>query len=316
MAGLLVVTGPPGAGKSAVSAALAARWEPSALIDGDAFFGFLRSGAIAPWLPEASAQNDVVTVAAGSAAGRFAGGMTTIYAGVIGPWFLPRFAAATGLARLDYVVLLPPLETCLERVASRQGHGFTDLDAARHMHEQFTTRCGALDRRHLLVGPPGDVESVVEHVAAAAASGELRYDVAGTAAHIGLVTVLVDEYDPAIRFFVDALGFELVEDSAARTNDGEPKRWVVVRPPDAGTGVLLARADGDEQRWTIGNQTGGRVGFFLRVDDFDAAHRRMTAAGVTFVESPRDEPYGRVAVFVDIAGNRWDLLGPAGRSGR
>lgn len=128
--------------------------------------------------------------------------------------------------------------------------------------------------------------------------------------HIDLVTIVVDDYDPAIRFFVDALGFELVEDSPARTGDGRPKRWVVVRPPGGGTGVLLARADGDGQAAAVGRQVGGRVGFFLQVDDFDAAHRRMVGAGVEFLAPPRDEPYGRVAVFLDLAGNRWDLLGP------
>ncbi|MFI5780865.1 VOC family protein [Nocardia sp. NPDC051570] len=106
-------------------------------------------------------------------------------------------------------------------------------------------------------------------------------------------------------------GFDLVEDSPAHTTDGRPKRWIVVRPPHAHTGILLARADGDRQTTTVGNQTAGRVGFFLRVDDFDAAHRRMTDRGIEFVTAPRDEPYGRVAVFLDIAGNRWDLLGPA-----
>jgi catechol 2,3-dioxygenase-like lactoylglutathione lyase family enzyme len=128
--------------------------------------------------------------------------------------------------------------------------------------------------------------------------------------HLDLVTIVVDEYDPAIAFFVDVLGFDLVEDSPTTTNDGRPKRWVVVRPPGGGTGVLLARADGPEQRAIVGGQAAGRVGFFLRVDDFEATHRRLAAAGVRFVGAPRDEPYGRVAVFLDIAGNRWDLLGP------
>lgn len=125
-----------------------------------------------------------------------------------------------------------------------------------------------------------------------------------------LVAVVVDDYDEAIAFFVDRVGFELVEDSPVTTNTGEPKRWVVVRPPDATTGMLLARADSDEQRAIVGRQHAGRVGFFLRVDDFAAAHRRMAAAGVEFITAPRDEPYGRVAVFLDVAGNRWDLLGP------
>ncbi|GAA3134436.1 VOC family protein [Planomonospora alba] len=128
---------------------------------------------------------------------------------------------------------------------------------------------------------------------------------------IDLVTVVVDDYDRAIAFFTGALGFELAEDSPSLTNDGRPKRWVVVRPPGGGTGVLLARADGERQRAAVGDQVAGRVGFFLRVDDFEAAHARMAAAGVEFVTAPRTEPYGRIAVFLDVAGNRWDLLGPA-----
>ena len=128
--------------------------------------------------------------------------------------------------------------------------------------------------------------------------------------HLQLITIVVAEYDPAIAFFTGVLGFDLVEDSPSRTNDGRPKRWVVVRPPGAETGILLARADGPDQSAVIGRQLAGRVGFFLRVDDFDAAYARMTAAGVEFVSPPRAEPYGQVVVFLDIAGNRWDLLGP------
>lgn len=125
-------------------------------------------------------------------------------------------------------------------------------------------------------------------------------------------TIIVDDYDEAIEFFTGALGFDLVEDSPAlTTNGGRPKRWVVVRPPGARTGILLARADGEHQAAAIGNQMAGRVGFFLRTDDFDTAYQRMTAAGVRFLTAPRTEPYGRVAVFLDIAGNKWDLLGPA-----
>jgi catechol 2,3-dioxygenase-like lactoylglutathione lyase family enzyme len=129
--------------------------------------------------------------------------------------------------------------------------------------------------------------------------------------HIDLVTIVVDDYDRAIEFFVSALGFELAEDSPSLTNDGRPKRWVIVRPPGGGTGILLARADGDRQSAAIGNQVAGRVGFFLQVGDFDAAHEQMVAAGVEFMSAPRTEPYGRVAVFLDMAGNKWDLLGPA-----
>lgn len=129
--------------------------------------------------------------------------------------------------------------------------------------------------------------------------------------HLQLVAIVVDEYDPAIEFFVEVLGFELTEDSASFTNDGRPKRWVVVRPAGGQTGILLARADGERQSRIVGDQAAGRVGFFLRVDDFDAAYDRMTAAGVEFVTQPVTEEYGRVAVFTDIAGNRWDLLGSA-----
>ena len=126
---------------------------------------------------------------------------------------------------------------------------------------------------------------------------------------ISRVTIVVDEYGPAIEFFVDVLAFELVEDTPSLTNDGREKRWVVVRPPGAETGILLARADGERQDAVVGEQTAGRVGFFLQVDDFDTTYARMQAAGVEFVGEPRFEPYGRVVVFRDIAGNRWDLLG-------
>lgn len=124
-----------------------------------------------------------------------------------------------------------------------------------------------------------------------------------------LVTIIVDEYDPAIDFFVEVLGFELTEDAPSLTNDGRAKRWVVVKPPGARTGLLLARADGERQEGAVGDQMAGRVGFFLRVDDFNEAYERMQTAGVKFITEPRTEAYGRIAVFVDIAGNRWDLLG-------
>jgi catechol 2,3-dioxygenase-like lactoylglutathione lyase family enzyme len=130
------------------------------------------------------------------------------------------------------------------------------------------------------------------------------------AMHIEHTTLIVEDYDEAIRFFVEGLGFELVEDSPSTTTDGRPKRWVVVRPPGAVTGLLLAQADGVEQHAAIGAQYAGRVGLFLRVDDFDAAIDRMRRHRVEFVGEPRNEPYGRVVVFVDVAGNRWDLLGP------
>jgi catechol 2,3-dioxygenase-like lactoylglutathione lyase family enzyme len=128
-------------------------------------------------------------------------------------------------------------------------------------------------------------------------------------AHLELVALVVREYDPAIAFFVNVLGFELVEDGGSLTNNGRPKRWVVVRPRGGATGILLARADGAHQAEVVGNQFAGRVGFFLRVDDFQAAYERMVASGVEFVSPPRVEPYGQMAVFLDLEGNRWDLLG-------
>lgn len=130
-------------------------------------------------------------------------------------------------------------------------------------------------------------------------------------ARLELVTLIVREYDPAIAFFVDLLGFELVEDLPSTTTDGRPKRWVVVRPRGAETGLLLARADGEPQEAIVGAQFAGRVGLFLRVDDFTPTYDRLVAAGVEIVRPPRDEPYGTVAVFQDLEGNRWDLLGPA-----
>ncbi|MGQ4426600.1 VOC family protein, partial [Streptomyces violaceoruber] len=112
---------------------------------------------------------------------------------------------------------------------------------------------------------------------------------------IALVALVVDDYDEEIRFYTEALGFRLAED----TPRPDGSRWVVVEPggPDAGTALLLARAKGEAQRARVGDQTGGRVGFFLHTDDFARDHARMTAAGVTFLEEPRHEPYGSVAVF-------------------
>ncbi|MEU3901993.1 VOC family protein [Streptomyces sp. NPDC045251] len=127
--------------------------------------------------------------------------------------------------------------------------------------------------------------------------------------HIALVALVVDDYDEAVRFYTEALGFRLAEDSARP--DGS--RWVVVEPGtgSGGTALLLARAKDERQRARVGDQTGGRVGFFLHTDDFARDHARMTAAGVTFLEEPRHEPYGSVAAFQDLYGNRWDLLQPA-----
>ncbi|PVE04027.1 VOC family protein [Streptomyces scopuliridis] len=134
--------------------------------------------------------------------------------------------------------------------------------------------------------------------------------------YIALATLVVDDYDKALAFYTRVLGFELIED----TERGDGSRWVVVRPravssdssSSAGSvGLLLARAKDDAERASIGVQTGGRVGFFLHTEDFARDHARMRAAGVRFLEEPRHEPYGSVAVFEDLYGNRWDLIQPA-----
>ena len=119
------------------------------------------------------------------------------------------------------------------------------------------------------------------------------------------VSILVPDYDSAIRFYCNTLGFTLSEDI-----DQGHKRWVTVTPPGGGAKIVLARADTDVQRAAIGQQGGGRVWLFLQTDDFNRDYRRMQAAAVVFEEEPRDEPYGRVAVWRDPFGNRWDLIGP------
>lgn len=177
MAWLLVVTGPPGAGKSTVAAELAQRFEPSVLVEGDAFFAFLARGAIEPWLPESHQQNTVVTEVAAGAAGRFTtGGYMTVYDGIVGPWFLPTFAANTGLDRLHYAVLMPALDRCLERVATRSGHGFSDEAATRKMHAEFAK--AEIDRRHVIVEPPEGVQTVADAIVAAMERGELEHRIA------------------------------------------------------------------------------------------------------------------------------------------
>ena len=122
--------------------------------------------------------------------------------------------------------------------------------------------------------------------------------------HLSAITLIVPDYDAGIDFYCGVMGFDLTEDV-----DQGRKRWVRVTPPGAQTGFILARADDDQQKAAIGKQGAGRVWLFLKVDDFMAEFDRLTAAGVIFEELPRHEPYGKVAVFRDPFGNRWDLLG-------
>lgn len=124
--------------------------------------------------------------------------------------------------------------------------------------------------------------------------------------YLSAITLLVPDYDAGIVFYVDKLGFDLLED----TRLSDTKRWVRVAPKGAETALLLAKADSPDQVAAIGHQTGGRVSFFLHTDDFERDYAAMTAAGVTFLEAPRHEPYGSVVVFQDPFGNKWDLIQP------
>lgn len=174
---LVVVTGPPGAGKSTVARSLSQLFSSSALVAGDDFFGFIDQGYVAPWTAGAHRQNGIVLTAAAAAAGRLAaGGYTVTYDGVVGPWFLDEFGAATGLTQLHYVVLLPPMQVCVARVGSRVGHGFTDLDSTRHMHSEFA---GApIDQRHVMI-PLDSAESIATAVHREVLAGSLVWDVLG-----------------------------------------------------------------------------------------------------------------------------------------
>ena len=173
MGEVIVVTGPPGSGKSTVAEQLAALLDPSALVTGDDFFGFLRSGAIPPWQVDAHEQNTAVLEAAAAATGRMAGYCEVVYDGIVGPWFLGTFSAATRLENLHYAVLLPPLDACLERITRRQGHGFTDLVAATHMWHDFHR--AEIDPRHILGSQQQSSSEIASTLVEQLRDGSLRY---------------------------------------------------------------------------------------------------------------------------------------------
>jgi hypothetical protein len=174
---LIIVTGPPGAGKSTVSRLVADSFDSSVLIPGDWFFGLWRSGAIDPWLPEARPQTGVASRAAAAATGAFArADCQVVYDGFIAPQYLPEFAAVAGLSALHYAVLLPPVRTCVGRVTSRTGHGFTSADATRSMHCDFTQT--ALADRHLIADAEVTPTDVCRQILERLGSGDLLWKAA------------------------------------------------------------------------------------------------------------------------------------------
>jgi len=169
----ILVTGPPGAGKSTVAALVAEAFPTVALVPGDAFFAFWSRGFVQPWRPESRAQNATILTAAGAAVGAYSrGGCQVVYDGVLGPWLLPAFLAGAGPAPVHYVVLLPPLEVCLARVTGRADHPFDDPAATRQMHDEFAR--ADVDPRHLITDGDVDAASVAARVLTRVRDGSAR----------------------------------------------------------------------------------------------------------------------------------------------
>lgn len=171
---LLVLTGPPGAGKSTVAELVVDRLDRSVLVAGDAFHRFLRRDRIDPWLPESNEQNATVVTAQAATTRAFVdGGFNVVFDGVVGPWFLPTFLSACGLEQVDYGVLLPPVEVCLRRIDTRVGHEFADERAARKMHDEFASSLAGYER-HVVSADGEDAAATAEAVLDAAAARRLR----------------------------------------------------------------------------------------------------------------------------------------------
>jgi cytidylate kinase len=170
----IVVTGPPGAGKSTVAALVADAFPLVALVPGDAFFAFWTRGFVEPWRPESRQQNETIITAAGASVGAFSrGGCQVVYEGVLGPWLLSTFLTGAGSASVHYLVLLPPVDVCLARVDARAGHPFADAAATRQLHAEFAR--APLDRRHVVDAAGEDAEAVAADVLDRVTSGTARY---------------------------------------------------------------------------------------------------------------------------------------------
>jgi cytidylate kinase len=178
MGELIVVTGPPGGGKSSVASRLATVRTPSALVPGDTFFSMIKKGYIPPWLPQSRRQNEVIIEAAAAAAGQLSEISFVVFEGIVGPWFLPTFVSAAQPADVHYVLLLPPLSICIERVRSRGDQGFSDLGVTEDLYRQFVD--AGIDERHLIIEPDAPPAQLAELIMAKLNDDSLRIASSGS----------------------------------------------------------------------------------------------------------------------------------------